>query len=108
MTANTEIIKEKVYISGPIAGYELEERKMAFLKVQHELEALGYEPVNPFNNGVADEEHWRVHMKADIRMLVDCDFIYLMPGWELSAGCKLELDVASSCGIQLMKQSKGL
>lgn len=108
MTTKTEIIKEKVYISGPIAGYDIEERKLAFLKVQHELESLGYQAVNPFNNGVADEEHWRVHMRADIRMLVDCDAIYLMPAWELSAGCKLELDVASSCGIRLMKESKGL
>ena len=108
MTTKAEIIKEKVYISGPIAGYDMAERKLAFLKVQHMLETLGYQPVNPFNNGVPDYEHWRVHMKADIAMLVQCDAIYMMPGWELSKGCKLELDVATSCGIRLMLESKGL
>ena len=72
------------------------------------LETLGYQAVNPFDNGVPDDEHWRVHMKADIAMLVQCDAIYMMPGWELSKGCKLELDVATSCGIRLMLESKGL
>ena len=108
MTAKPEIIKEKVYISGPIAGYDMAERKLAFLKVQHMLETLGYQAVNPFDNGVPDDEHWSVHMKADIAMLVQCDAIYMMPGWELSKGCKLELDVATSCGIRLMLESKGL
>ena len=26
----------------------------------------------------------------------------MLPGWELSKGCKLELDVASSCGIAVI------
>lgn len=92
---------KKVYISGPIAGYELEERRLAFLKVQHMLEEKGFEPVNPFDNGVPEDAHWRQHMRADIAMLIQCDYIYMMPGWELSKGCKLELDVASSCGIEV-------
>ena len=105
MTTPT-ICKDKVYISGPIAGYDLQERKLAFLKVEHMLESLGYEPVNPFNNGVPDDQHWRTHMRADIRMLLDCESIYMMPGWELSKGCKLELDVASSCGIRVMLEQQ--
>ena len=108
MTTRPQIIKQKVYISGPIAGYDIAERKLAFLKVQHMLESLGYEAVNPFDNGVPDDANWRMHMKADIAMLIQCDAIYMMPGWEFSTGCKLELDVATSCGIHLMLESKGL
>lgn len=110
MTTNqgTTLKPEKIYISGPIAGYDIEERKLAFLKVQHQLETLGYQPVNPFDNGVPDSEHWRVHMRADIRMLLDCDAIYMMPAWELSKGCKLELDVASSCGIRVIIDGRDL
>ena len=108
MTVKNQICKEKVYISGPIAGFDLNERKLAFLKVQHMLESLGYEPSNPFNNGVPDEEHWRVHMRADIAMLLQCEAIYMMPGWEMSKGCKLELDVASSCGIRVMLESQNI
>ena len=99
---------KKIYISGPIAGFDLQERRLAFLGVQHQLESLGHEPVNPFNNGVPEEEHWRVHMRADIAMLLQCDAIYMMTGWELSKGCKLELDVASSCGIQVILDASAL
>ena len=108
MTTERTICKERVYISGPIAGYDLQERKMAFLKVQHMLESLGYEVSNPFDNGVPDDAHWREHMRADIAMLLQCESIYMMPGWEFSKGCKLELDVASSCGIRLMLESQNV
>ena len=94
--------KKKIYISGPIAHYDLDERKLAFLKVYHELSAKGHEPVNPFDNGVEQGNHYQVHMKADIKMLLECDAIYMMPGWYKSKGCKLELDVASSCGLEII------
>lgn len=100
--------QKRIYISGPIAGYDLEERKTAFRKVQHVIEDLGHIAVNPFDNGVADEEHWRVHMRADIAMLLGCDAIFMMPAWELSKGCKLELDVASSCGIEVILSVCGI
>ena len=92
----------KVYISGPIAGYDLKERKRAFQKVKEKLYKRGYIPVNPFENGLPDDAHWREHMKADIAMLVKCDRIYMMTDWHLSKGCKLEFDVATSCGIDIM------
>lgn len=94
----------KVYISGPIAHYDLAERKTAFKNIENSLIELGYEPVNPFDNGVPDDAHWREHMRADIAMLLKCDYIYLMFGWEHSKGCKLEVDVASSCGIPILNQ----
>ena len=94
--------KVKVYISGPIAHYDLQERKQAFLMAKERLESQGYDPVNPFDNGVPDDAHWRDHMRADIAMLLECDAILMLPGWELSKGCKLELDVASSCGIAVI------
>lgn len=94
--------KGKVYISGAIAHYDLQERKQAFDMAERYLVMKGYAPVNPFKNGLPDEAHWREHMKADIAMLLECDFIYMLQGWELSKGAKLELDVASSCGIKVL------
>ena len=32
----------------------------------------------------------------------DCEYIYMLKDWELSKGAKLELDVASSCGIKVL------
>lgn len=94
--------KAKVYISGAIAHYDLEERRLAFDQAERYLALKGYEPVNPFKNGLPDEAHWREHMRADIGLLLDCDYIYMLQDWELSKGAKLELDVASSCGIKVL------
>ncbi len=94
----------RVYISGPIAHYDLSERIFAFRKVGEKLRASGYIPVNPFNNGLSQTStDWRQHMKADMHMLLRCQYIYFMPGWELSKGCKLEFDVATSTGIKVLK-----
>lgn len=94
---------KKVYISGAIAGLDLDERKVAFKAAERELAEMGFAPVNPFDNGVPDGAHWRVHMRADIALLVQCDLIYMLRGWELSKGAKLEHDVATSCGIKVLK-----
>lgn len=94
---------KKVYISGAIAGHDLAERKAAFKAAERKLAEMGFAPVNPFDNGVPDGAHWRVHMRADIALLVQCDLIYMLRGWELSKGAKLEHDVATSCGIKVLK-----
>lgn len=95
-------MKKKVYISGAIAHYGMEERRATFEAAALRLKEQGFEPVNPFENGVPDDAHWMAHMKADIALLVGCDYIYMLNGWELSKGAKLEFDVASSCGIKVM------
>lgn len=97
--------KIKIYISGPIAHYELEERMATFDHAARYLSLKGFEPVNPFDNGVSQDAHWREHMRADLRLLLECDAIYMLDGWELSKGAKLELDVASSCGITVLFQN---
>lgn len=58
--------------------------------------------MNPFENGISQDAHWREHMRRDIALLLECDCIYMLQGWELSKGAKLELDVASSCGIKVL------
>lgn len=94
--------KGKCYISGAIAHHDLKERMDTFQRAAVVLEKSGYMPVNPFNNGVPQSEHWTAHMRADIGLLLGCDYIYMLKGWELSKGCKLELDVATSCGIKVL------
>lgn len=95
-------MNKRVYISGAIAHHDISERKTAFADAEKLLRRMGFEPVNPFKNGLPEEAHWREHMRADIALLLGCDYIYMLKGWELSKGAKLELDVASSCGIKVL------
>ena len=58
-------MKKKVYISGAIAHYDLDERKAAFNHAARYLSIKGYEPVNPFENGVSqDGAHESGHCPA--------------------------------------------
>jgi len=106
-------MKRKCYISGAIdsrdareaAGMSVDDfkayQKRAFGNAANVLRALGWKPINPFENGMPEDAHWRAHLKVDLGMLLQCDAIYLLQGWELSKGCKLEFDVATSCGMRV-------
>lgn len=96
------IVMKKIYVSGAIAHHDLEERKAVFAHAARYLSLKGYEVLNPFDNGLPDDADWRDHMRADMFMLLECDCIWMLRGWELSKGAKLELDVASSCGIEVL------
>lgn len=89
----------KVYISGPISGHNIEERKAAFARVKAILEGAGHEVFNPMENGLDHDAPTSEHMKADIKALLECDCIYMMKRWNHSAGCQTEILVAMACGI---------
>lgn len=93
---------KRVYISGAIEHHDLEERRAAFGRAEQLLELHGLKAVNPFKNGLPADAHWREHMRRDIALLLECDAIFMLEGWELSKGAKLELDVASSCGLKVL------
>lgn len=95
-------MNKKVYISGAIAHHDIDERRAAFAAAACGIRNAGYTPVNPFENGLPQNADWRKHMRVDIGLLLQCDRIYMLRGWELSKGAKLELDVASSCGIEVL------
>lgn len=88
--------KKKIYISGKISGLTPDEYRANFLEAARQLHAQGYEVINPIFNGVDATQPWQVHMKADIRLLLECDAIYMLPNWELSNGATLEREIAKA------------
>ena len=91
---NSESEKKRVYISGPISGYDMEERHEAFGRVAEMLKDLGYLPISPMNNGLPDDSSREEHMMVDLAMLMTCEYIYQMRGWTESKGAVLETLVA--------------
>ena len=91
----------KIYISGPITGFNLEERKNFFAQMAELAKSNGFTPVNPFDNGIDPDADYADHMVADIKMLIECQAILMLPDWDLSEGAKLELKVAIVCHIEI-------
>jgi hypothetical protein len=91
---------ERVYISGKI-GDDPIGRKPFFDHAEGYLRRQGFLPVNPMwisASGLTYAEY----MKIDIRMLLDCDAIYMLQGWESSPGATEEKRVAQLCGLRVM------
>ena len=99
--------KPRIYISGPISGHDIEERRQAFKEKEWMLEAQGYEAINPMENGLPAEASTHKHMKRDIGLLMTCDMIYMMRRWTHSKGCKVEFDVATSIGLPVLFEESG-
>ncbi len=84
----------KVYISGQISGLPIEEVKEKFSSVEAQLIAQGYEVVSPLKNGLPWNAPWELHIAMDIVLLMGCDTIYLLTGWDNSRGATLEKNFA--------------
>lgn len=98
--------KMKVYISGPITGLPYKEVEKAFSKAEKRLKEEGYEVVSPLKNGLPRESTWNEHMRADIKLLLDCDAIYLLKGYQDSKGAMIEYDLARILHFETIEQLK--
>lgn len=94
----------KVYISGQITGLPFDEAERNFNEAQQRLEEEGFTVVNPLNNGLTVDHKWIDHMKADIKLLLECDTIYLLKNWKQSAGATIERNLAVSLGYNTIEQ----
>ena len=92
---------KKIYLSLPISGYDLDERKETALRMEIKLRGAGYDVFNPLGDQWKSGLTTNEYMKLDLKELLDCDAIFLMKNWNRSAGCKLELDNAVAIGIDV-------
>lgn len=99
-------MRRRCYISGPISGKDLDERRKTFKAAQVMLEAAGYDVVNPMENGLPDGTATAQHMKRDIQLLTECDAIFMMNKWNHSQGCYTEFMVATAIGCEVIFESK--
>ena len=89
--------KTKVYIAGPVTGRTDYEEK--FKAAEDMLELHGMEPLNPVKAGLVEGWEYRDYINRGLRMLMEADMIYMLPGWEKSPGARLERLYAEICGM---------
>lgn len=92
--------KPKVYISGKVSGLSEKVYKNNFNSAELYLTGLGYDAVNPVSEVTIPNGTWEDYMRRDIKLLCDCDYIYLLEGWEDSDGASLEKLIADNLGIK--------
>ena len=90
----------RIYIAGPMTGLP-QFNIPAFTAKAAELRAQGHHVTNPAENGLPDDAPWAEHMRADIRDMMDCDAIHMLPGWAASKGARLEHHVATWLGFKV-------
>jgi hypothetical protein len=110
----------KVYIAGPMSGYE-DWNFPAFFEAERQLLELGYEVINPAHNDGATVQEalesagspdrpnnmWSWYMRRDLPHVMEVDALCVLPGWQKSKGAKLEVHVATAIGIPLMVLKDG-
>lgn len=99
-------MKKKVYLSFPIGKRDIEERRaFSERRVMYLREMQGYEVVNPLDNGLSVDDNWRNHMRADYKLMLDCDAVFFCKGWQSSMGCQNEHNVAISSGLEVIYET---
>lgn len=94
-----------IYIAGPITGHHLKKRFKAFELVENKCNELGFNVVNPMKLKHDHDKSWESYMRECIEALIKCDAIYLMQGWEISQGARLEFTIASKLKMQIIDPS---
>lgn len=91
------------YISGPMSGIPALNRQ-AFDTVEVGLISEGIHAFNPISNNrkLGDKALYNEYLGEDLKHLLKCDSIILLPGWKNSKGCSVEYAVAKTLGMVII------
>lgn len=93
----------KVYIAGPMTGYEEHNFPEFRLHAKH-LRNYGYDVVSPEeleSMETGPRKSWEYYLTRDLKALLTCDCIAVLPGWEKSRGASLEVYVGWRLGFEI-------
>ena len=96
----------KIYISLPITGYDLQERKQYAESVKKRLQQIytDSEIITPFDVCSDPSLPYEELIAKDIAALLTCDMVYVCNGSNHSKGCRLECYAALIYGIIIARK----
>lgn len=89
----------KIYISGPIK--DTPDHLKRFAAGAQWIDGMGFTAVNPCCLEHEADATYEDFMREDIRALLDCQGVYMLKGWEKSAGARAEHLVAVMIGLPI-------
>lgn len=94
----------KVYIAGPMTGLPHFNRP-AFQQAAINLSFEKHVPLNPaiLPDGLSEQDY----MAIGLIMLQRAEAIYLLTGWQFSAGARAEHALALKLGLEVIEQRRG-
>jgi len=93
---------KRIYIAGPMTGL-VEHNFPAFHAAADRLRKAGWDAVNPAENfGGRTDLPRETYLRADAALLVGCDAVAMLAGWEDSRGAKLEYLLARELGMPVL------
>jgi hypothetical protein len=91
----------KYYLSGAISNQP--NFKNYFKEHEVELRRLGAADIfNPADVDFPKNVQWETCMKYDIKVLMDCDCLVLLPNWTKSRGAQIEKCLCQILGIRVI------
>lgn len=90
---------KRLYVSGPVTGIEGRNRA-AFEAAARELSSRLRCAVELPHDTVPPDAGWIEAMRLSLRAMLGCDGVAMLPGWQRSAGARLEQSVAVSVGME--------
>lgn len=90
-----------VYVAGPMTGLP-DWNYPAFHEASSALRSKGFVVFNPAEIPDGPSKTREQCMRTALKMLLQCDYIYLLPGWENSKGACLEFQVAEQIGAKVL------
>lgn len=98
--------KRKCYNSGKISGLPYLTAYNNFLAADKQIEALGFEAVNPMKERwLKPSAPWLLHMIVDVWKMLWCDAVYFQKNWEDSRGARIEFQIALQLNKGMIYQS---
>ena len=98
-----------IYIAGPMRGLP-HSNYHSFRAAAERLRAVGHKVQNPAEIGerfgsidelLSNDATLAACMKEELRILAECDSIYLLHGWQYSEGARAELKLAIEKGLDI-------
>jgi len=94
-------MSKTIFIAGKVSGLPENQVKEKFSRAAEELAMMGYKVVSPASL-YEREKSWEDVTRDNIRYMLECDEVHLLPCWQESRGAQLERDIAIRLGMQVI------